>query len=242
MFWYFALFHQEHKLPVYPIAVLSFDSPKKEHKGVYTVTFPDREVLKFSYRVVQLNRFDWKDYLKTDNPLAAAMMMKMGIAARDRVRVKVECVRKILGLKLDPNKSYLLLNFVETYSKLTPEQEKEFETKLQHLNLSLKEEFMEVINPWVEKGIKQGRIDGELLGLQKGESIGLQKGELIGLQKGKLEGEQKVILKLLQKRFGSVPAEVEDSIKKLNLEGLESFAEAIFDFANIDDVKVWLKK
>jgi predicted transposase YdaD len=114
-------------------------------------------------------------------------------------------------------------------SLLTSEQEKEFETELQHLNLSLKEEFMEVINPWVEKGRREG----------------LQKGELIGLQKGKQEGlahEQKVILKQLQKRFGSVPTEVEEGVKKLDLDGLESFAEAIFDFSSIDDLIVWLKK
>ncbi|MBL8149540.1 MAG: DUF4351 domain-containing protein [Blastocatellia bacterium] len=222
MFWYFALFHQKHKLPVYPIAVLSFDSPKKEHEGVYTVNFPDREVLKFNYRVVQLNRFNWKDYLKTDNPLAAAMMVKMGIAAEDRVRVKVECTKIILGLKLNPNKSQLLLNFVETYSKLTQEQEKEFETELQHLNLSLKEEFMEVANRWVLKGIEQGIEQGEL--------------------KGKKEGEQKVILKQLHKRFGSVPAEVEESVKKLELDGLESLAEAIFDFNSVDDLLAWFKR
>ena len=58
----------------------------------------------------------------------------------------------------------------------------------------------------------------------------------------KEEGEQKLILKLLHKRFGFMPTEVEDSVKKLDLDGLESLAEAIFDFANIDDVKVWLRK
>ncbi|MBL8151009.1 MAG: DUF4351 domain-containing protein, partial [Blastocatellia bacterium] len=116
-------------------------------------------------------------------------------------------------LKLNANKSQLLLNFVETYSRLTSEQEKEFETELQHLNLSLKEEFMEVTNRWVE----------------------------IGLQKG-LAHEQKLILKQLQKRFGSVPTEVEEAVKKLDVDGLESFGEAIFDFAKIDDVKAWLRK
>ncbi|MBL8151277.1 MAG: DUF4351 domain-containing protein, partial [Blastocatellia bacterium] len=42
--------------------------------------------------------------------------------------------------------------------------------------------------------------------------------------------------------FGSMPSEVEDSVKKLDLDGLESLAEAIFDFANIDDVLSWFKK
>jgi hypothetical protein len=62
------------------------------------------------------------------------------------------------------------------------------------------------------------------------------------MEKGREEGEQKLILKLLHKRFGSMPSEVEDSVKKLDLDGLESLAEAIFDFANIDDVLSWFKK
>ncbi|MBL8149661.1 MAG: DUF4351 domain-containing protein, partial [Blastocatellia bacterium] len=207
MFWYFALFHREYELPVYPIAVLSFDSPKKEHKGVYTVNFPDREVLKFSYRVVQLNRFNWKDYLKTDNPLATAMMVKMNVAAQDRIKVKVECTRRILGLKregksskLDDDKTQMLLNFIQTYPKLTSEEEKEFRKELEGLEPSLKEGFMQITNSWVEQGISQGRREG-------------------------LAHEQKVILKLLNKRFGSVPTEVEEGVKKLELDGLESLAE-----------------
>ncbi|MBL8151544.1 MAG: hypothetical protein JNN15_16585 [Blastocatellia bacterium] len=46
--------------------------------------------LKFNYRMIHLNRFNGKDYLKIDNRLAAAMMMKIGIATEDRGRVKIE--------------------------------------------------------------------------------------------------------------------------------------------------------
>ncbi|MBL8152440.1 MAG: DUF4351 domain-containing protein [Blastocatellia bacterium] len=81
---------------------------------------------------------------------------------------------------------------------------------------------MEVANRWVLKGIEQGKEEGK--------------------KEGKKEGKLELILKLLHKRFGSVPKEIEESVKKLKLDGLESLAEAIFDFANIDDVKVWLRK
>ncbi|MBL8150813.1 MAG: DUF4351 domain-containing protein [Blastocatellia bacterium] len=88
---------------------------------------------------------------------------------------------------------------------------------------------MEVANRWVQRGIEQGEIKGK----KEGKEEGLKEG---------IAHEQKVILKQLQKRFGSVPTEVEEGVKKLELDSLESLAEAIFDFANIDDVKVWLRK
>ena len=54
------------------------------------MAFPGFEVLKFAYRLVQLNTLDWRAYLKSDNPIASALMAKMKIAERDRPRVKVE--------------------------------------------------------------------------------------------------------------------------------------------------------
>ncbi|MBL8150158.1 MAG: DUF4351 domain-containing protein [Blastocatellia bacterium] len=60
-----------------------------------------------------------------------------------------------------------------------------------------------------------------------------------GLKEG-LAHEQRLILKQLQKRFGSVPTEVEEAVKKLDVDGLESFGEAIFDFNSIDDLLAWL--
>jgi len=86
MFKYFALFHIQNDLPVYPIALFSFESPKSDRQSSYNLSFPDKEVLKFSYTVIQLNKFYWKDYLKTSNPITPALMTKMNIDASDRVR------------------------------------------------------------------------------------------------------------------------------------------------------------
>ena len=73
------------------------------------------------------------------------------------------------------------------------------------------------------------------------ERRAMEKGKKEGIEEG-VAHEQKVILKLLHKRFGFMPTEVEDSVKKLDFDGLESLAEAVFDFANIDDVLSWFKR
>lgn len=91
MFYYFARLHEKYDLPIYPVVIFSYDSPQKEADNSYKVEFPDFQVLQFNFRDIQLNRLNWRDFLKRDNPVASALMAKMQIAKEDRPRVKVEC-------------------------------------------------------------------------------------------------------------------------------------------------------
>ncbi|BAZ28611.1 hypothetical protein NIES4074_10450 [Cylindrospermum sp. NIES-4074] len=45
-------------LPIYPFVIFSYDSPKTLAVSNYQIDFPDFEVLKFNYRVVQLNQLN----------------------------------------------------------------------------------------------------------------------------------------------------------------------------------------
>jgi len=47
-------------------------------------------VLDFSFQAIQLNRLNWRDYLRQANPVASALMAKMNIASADRPRVMLE--------------------------------------------------------------------------------------------------------------------------------------------------------
>jgi len=49
---------------------------------------PDFKVLEFNYRVIQLNRLNWRDFLRYQNPAASALMAKMKIAPCDRQRLQ----------------------------------------------------------------------------------------------------------------------------------------------------------
>jgi hypothetical protein len=100
MFTYFARLHEDSGLPVYPIAVLSYDSPLAPAESEYRVEFPGFDVLKFNFRVVQLNRLKWRDFLKRDNPVAAALMAKMRMTKQEQRQVKFECLRLMTTLKL----------------------------------------------------------------------------------------------------------------------------------------------
>jgi hypothetical protein len=84
MFEYFAILHIEHGLLVYPIALFTYAAPKRPEPDRYQVLFPDRTVLDFSYRTIQLNRLNWRDFVRNPNPVAAALMTRMNIAPKIR--------------------------------------------------------------------------------------------------------------------------------------------------------------
>ncbi|MDQ2687409.1 MAG: Rpn family recombination-promoting nuclease/putative transposase, partial [Armatimonadota bacterium] len=115
MFRYFARLYEKHGLPVYPIVVFSYDAPQRPEPTRFRVAFPDSTVLDFRYRVIQLNRLPWRRYVRQANPVASALMAKMRIAPADRPRVKLECLRLLATLRLDPARTQLISGFVDSY-------------------------------------------------------------------------------------------------------------------------------
>jgi len=66
-------------------------------------------------------------------------------------------------------------------------------------------------------------------------------GERIGYERGIAEGEQNIVIRLLQKRVGSLPEEIRKKIQTLSLNQLESLGEALLDFTAIEDLFNWLE-
>jgi len=91
MFRYFARLQEKFDLPVYPVALMSYDTTLTPEPESYEITFPNRQVLSFRFHAIQLNRLNWRDFLRRPNPVAAALMTKMKIAPEDRPWVKLEC-------------------------------------------------------------------------------------------------------------------------------------------------------
>ena len=131
MYRYFSRLMEKFDLPVYPVALLSYDSPRRQEPDRYEIVFPGKTVLQFEFTVIQLNRLSWKDYIKTPNPAAAALMTKMQIAPEDRIKVAKEITRMMLTLKLDPDKVQIVFGFMENYLKLTGAELQQYEQELE---------------------------------------------------------------------------------------------------------------
>lgn len=57
---------------------------------------------------------------------------------------------------------------------------------------------------------------------------------------GEARGKADIILRLLRRRFGEVPAELRQRIEGLHTAQLESLAEALLDFSILADAEAWV--
>lgn len=216
MFHYFARLDAKYLLPIFPIVIFSYDEPKRPEKSQYTVNFPNRKILEFNYVAIQLNNLNWRNFLNQPNPVAAALMAKMDFNPEERVRVKLECLRMLVTLQLNPAKIELISGFIDTYLKLNATEEQALDTELKQANLVEQEQIMEIVTSWMQKGIEQG------------------------IERGIEQGEQKIVKRQLKRRFNNIDSILENRINDLSSEQLENLADAIFDLQSLEDLIKWL--
>jgi predicted transposase/invertase (TIGR01784 family) len=221
MFFYFARLHQKYLQRIYPIVLFSFDEPYREEPNRYSVAFDDFQVMEFNFFPIQLNRLNWRDFLNQRNPVAAALMAKMKIDVADRPRVKVECLRLLATLRLDPARSQLISGFVDTYLRLNVQEEQVFQVEVGTLEESEREDVMQIVTSWMEQGIAEG--------------------EQRGRAEGERSGEARLVLRLLARRIGTLPTTIEAQVQALALPQLEALGEALLDFAQLSDLIDWLQ-
>ena len=68
----------------------------------------------------------------------------------------------------------------------------------------------------------------------------LREGRAEGRAEGRTDGERALVLKLLTRKLGHLPLDITTKVSDLNLEELETLAEAIFDFTSVGDLESWL--
>ncbi len=236
MFQYFSLLYQKHGLPVYPVVVFSHPSQAAE-RDFLQISLPDLTVLQFRFKVIQLARLSWKDFLQQKNPAVCALMSKMGISKEERVRVKLECLRMLLTLKVDPVKQHFLGVFIDTYLRLNEAEALQFKAEAGKL-LAVQEakKIMKLMTSWEEKGMARGLETGLARGLETGLEQGRQEGRREGLQEGQLA----VVNRLLERRFGVLAPRMRARLKKLSSGQLEGLTDALLDFRSKADLDAWL--
>ena len=178
----------------------------------YTVEFPDRQVLRYSYRVIQLNRLSWRDFLRQRNPVAVALMTKMRVAREDRPRVKLECLRLLVTLKLDPARMTLIRGFLDAYLQLNASELVEYTNEVEKIEPEEREAVMQSVNEWEARG------------------------EARGLRLGRLE----MLIDLLESQLGELPQDVRDRLWTLHLPELKALTLAAGKMGDVVGLRVWL--
>jgi len=172
--------------------------------------------LDFDYQVIQLNRLNWRDFLKRKNPVAAALMAKMRIEPQERAKVKAECLRLMVSLKLNPAKMQLISGFVDSYLRLSAPEKVIFQSELSKMKLEEKEQIMAITTSWKEEGLLEGQ------------------------KQGQKQGQVNTILRLLKRKLGNLSEETENQIKSLELTQLDCLTEDLLDFESCEDLTRWL--
>ena len=207
MFRYYSVLLERHDLPIYPIALLSFSTPRSRAPSTFRVRFPDFEPLRFRFRTVQLNRLEWRDFVRRPNPVAAALMSRMHIDKEDRPAAKVACLRLLAGLNLDRARSMFLSSFIDQYLRLDSEEQRRFNEEVEEMTIGEKQAILELTTSWEEQG--------------------LQRGLKQGLQRGLEQGRRLTVLEILEHRFGQIPAELRTHIEALGAQELTELARYV---------------
>lgn len=194
MFIYFSrLFERhrkEHRL-IIPIAIFTSDDARDE-PDMFVMEIPEHEIAIFKFLKVELRRQNWRKFAESDNPVAAALLAKMGYNEREKREVRLAFLRMMLRLreKLDDARLALTMSVADLYFKPDPEQDAEILRELGEQDEEGGRTLMELMPAWKRWGYEEGIAEG------------LEKGRAEGMQKGRLE----IIRKLLDKGF--LPEEV----------------------------------
>ncbi len=110
---------------------------------------------------------------------------------------------------------------MDTYLQLNVQEEQVFQTEVGTLEGTEREDIMQIVTSWMERGIAEG--------------------EQRGRTEGERSGEVRLVLRQLTCRFGTLPTSVEAQVQALDLPQLEALGEALLDFTQLSDLTDWLQ-
>jgi hypothetical protein len=87
MFIYFGRLYEKYRRKILPIALFSYNT-KEEEPDHFSMDFPFLQVVDFHYLIVQLKKENWRNYIRQDNPAAAALLCKMDILKGRKLKLK----------------------------------------------------------------------------------------------------------------------------------------------------------
>ncbi len=145
-------------------------------------------------------------------------MAKMNIADSDRPKVKLECLRLLATLRLNPAKMQLISGFIDSYLQLNAQEKQLFQAEVDKIEPIQKEATMKIVTSWMREGIEQGLVQG------------------------KQSEASSLVMRLLPRKVGTITPELQQRIKQLQLTQLEDLAEALLDFSAVADLEAWLQQ
>ena len=182
---------------------------------------PDLGIWAFRYIAFGLEGCDAEEYLARPEPLAWGLAALMRPGSKSRAEHKLACLRRIAEAELSGEERLLLVNCVETYLELTPEEAAE----LAALFPEESQEAQAMVMTWADRMKEEGRLEGQKKGREEGQKTGLK------------EGTRQTLLHLLDRRFGPLPPVVLRRIRKIDsVDRLHRLAEQVLTARSVDEL------
>jgi hypothetical protein len=216
---YFVIDRREYKLPVYPIAVLSYPEPDPRSRVPLLVDFPNKRVLAFDFDVIDLARLDARAFVRNRNAAALALAARMRFDAKERISLARQFFVNLAATPVGREEQELVAGFFSAYQPLSEDEALQLQKETATIEpIAMREKVMHLTNPFIELGRQQG------------------------IEKGRHEGEVELVLRLLSRRLGAVSTSQKKLIQRLGLEKIEALGESLLDFESPADFARWLKK
>jgi hypothetical protein len=162
MHWYYANLRQKHQLPVLPLALYLSVGLDGIGMDEYREHYGAEEILHFRYWYVGLPRLDAVEYIQRGLALGAALSALMRLPSDRRAWFSVEARQRIAAAGLDERRTYLLLECLESYLELSPEESAQADELLQ------REEYREAKTMIMTTYQRGGRKDARKVGRKVG--------------------------------------------------------------------------
>jgi flagellar biosynthesis/type III secretory pathway protein FliH len=243
---YLLLDWREYKMPVYPIAVISYGQETRLAPAPLDLSFPNKKVLHFDFDVIDLPRMEAQSFVKLKNPAALALAARMKTDPQNRVSLARDFFLSLARTKIEREEKDLVAGFFSSYQPLSSQESLQLEEELGKVKAKdAREAVMNLTNPFIElgkqRGIEEGIAKGRQEGIQEGIQKGIQKGIKEGRREGIVEGQAELVLKLIARRLGALSPANEKAIRKLSSDKIEALGEALLDFAATADLARWLR-
>lgn len=190
MFEYYSLLRILRRKRVFPIAILLLPSKDGLTWETYKETLFDEELLNFRYARVGIRSLLSEIYLQKPDAVAAALAVLMKYRKPRSAEIKLAALRKIIESDLTAGDKLFLIDFVEVYVPTG---------KLPVATEDVMQKLAELETTWVTRALQEG----------------LEKGLEKGREEGQQEGQHKVLLYFLTVKFGPLPPEFVEKVKKI---------------------------
>jgi len=148
---------------------------------------------------------------------------------QERYTAKHHLVRLLYQRRWDKQRVLDLFNVMDWLMRLPEELAKQLHQEIEVIEEAEKMRYLNSVEKII---LENQRKDAWGQGLEQGLEQGIKKGH----QEGLLAGEAKLLKKLLERKFGNLPAWINDKVSTATQQDLERWGEAVLTMPTLDSI------